>query len=386
MMIGNHLEQLKTDIVCVVWGQQYTRMMLEYCLASLLAEGNLPAWPYGETTILHIYTTPEDAPQIQHHPHFQALTAYIQVQLHLELNPHDTPIYALMNHGHRMAIEKAIQRQAALMYIAPDHVFATGCFKDLLFYLEQDVSLIMALTPRVNTTCREKLNQLRQANSLAVSPELAGDIFMDYLHPTVKAFFGDTDTFKSWCSQVYYVANKKTVVAQAFHLHPLFIVSPHPYIVTDTLDGDYLQFYDGQRDKIRIATDNRLFVLSLTDPDISTLGDDVFEGQLSMEQRQLMLDRFRRSSAFPIHRWFFDHPITLTGGGALAFSRTAASECGERAIRALQVFWQVEEDWLAGTQGKVREHYQQGAPLLEDELPMVLRQAYQIYGTPSTES
>lgn len=374
---------MKLDMACVVWGEKYVNLMLNYCFSSLLANGNIPDWPHARETILQVYTTETDARTIQQHRSYAQLKQYIEVQFHTRFlgtaESHYGAIFNMLNGGHQAAIRAANQRQAAFMYIAPDHVFATDCFRTLAEFTQAGAELVMALTPRISLTCIPELEQMRTDTCLTLLPEVATDLFVTYLHPVIKAHFWDTDVFNSWCSQVYCFFNAKAVMVRGFHLHPLLMVSPPPYEVAgSTLDGEYLNYYNKRRDKVKIAQDNRLFILSLTENKDSSLAEGQFEGKLTLEQRQLLLDRFYRTVTTDIHRWFFSQAIVIQGTGQRNFQTDGDLACTQ-AIEAMQTLWQLEEAWLTDHTDQVLEIYQSHHTLLVTHLPDILRQACQCY-------
>lgn len=370
---------MKLDIVCVVWGAKYVNMMLDYCFASLLAPGNVPDWPYQAETLFHLYTTATDAKTIQEHRYFQQLAQYIDIQFHIdfanEAQADSNGDYDLMNLGNQLGVRGANQRHAAFMYIAPDHVFATDCFTTIADWVQSGVELIMTLTPRVDIGCVGELDTMRTAHCLTLSPDVAMDLLMTYLNPQFKTQIWDADVFQLWCGQAYGFVDANALMIRAYNLHPLFMLHPPPYEIPGaTMDFDYLASYNHQLDKVRIAQDNQLFILSLTAPEHSLLKDGVVKGNLSLPYRQLWLDSFYRTATVDIHRYCFQHPIVLKGTGEKSLCEQVNPESAS-AIEAMAAFQSVEQAWLEDQHSQVLAIYQRHQDLLTHHLPEVFQQA-----------
>ncbi len=63
----------------VVWGQAYVDRFMDYCLASLLAAGNIPALGRNGRVVLSVVTTEEDRAKIAGHPLFNPLSDVAEV-------------------------------------------------------------------------------------------------------------------------------------------------------------------------------------------------------------------------------------------------------------------------------------------------------------------
>lgn len=371
---------MKLDIVCIVWGQSYTHLMLEYGFPSLMAAGNLPDWAYCAGTILQLYTSAADALVIRHHRSYQALNQLIEVQLHTTLPETKAPVqtepFNRLNQGHYQGILNARQREAAFMYMAPDHVFALNCFTTLQTFIHSGAELIMALTPRVDIACQNELHPLRQGEVLTLTPNHAADLFMQYVAPMAQAQFWDADVFNVWCSHVYRYTTVAQVTAQGFHLHPLLMRHPPPFEpqLHSTLDGDYLDYYHSRRENIRIAQGHELFILSLTAAENMALANTQLVGNFTLNQRQLLLDRFYRTFTKPIHRWFFKHRFILTGSKPQYLPNDRCNQ----AIEAMQAFWCLEAAWDKKHHEHVIRLFNQNEALWS-HLPDILQQGGQQY-------
>lgn len=373
---------MKLDIVCVVWGAKYVNIMLDYCFASLLAPGNVPDWPHQTETIFHIYTTAMDELTIQQSHVYQQLKQYIKFQFHInnnDVNQNHEDFFHRLNKSHQNAILDARQRKAALMYIAPDHVFSMGCFITIASVLQSGAKLVMALTPRVDMSCVNELEILRTAACLTLLPEVATDLFATHLHPLAKSLFWEQDIFNTWCSQVYCFLDPFTIMARGFHLHPLVMVNPIPFqAYHKALDADYLASYSHSKDKIHVATDNQLFILSLTQTINTTMQNSYFSGPLTHTHRQLWLDRYYRLVALDIHRWFFSKCIVLRGTGKRTLQPDPKFDCVQ-AIDAIQAYWNLEAAALAEKPVELTFLYKKHQNLILEYLAPVFQKACNSY-------
>ena len=83
--------------IVVFWGEQHRNFFVNYSLASLLSENNIPALERDDRNRFLISTTREDWQAIQELPLFKLLSSYVTPEW-LELAPHkaETLLYVYL--------------------------------------------------------------------------------------------------------------------------------------------------------------------------------------------------------------------------------------------------------------------------------------------------
>jgi len=111
----------------VVWGAKYAGLFANFCLPSLLAEGNLPALRNSKLNRLLVVTPQEDWLRIKSSPIFAAVSRYLEA-LHIDLpsaGPDDS-VYDHMSLGHKLATQMAFHDKAYGVFLAPDMMISDG--------------------------------------------------------------------------------------------------------------------------------------------------------------------------------------------------------------------------------------------------------------------
>ncbi|MBT9548438.1 MAG: hypothetical protein IV090_23800 [Candidatus Sericytochromatia bacterium] len=306
-------------ILVPVWGENYTETFLNYLVPSLLAEGNLPAWPYSAHTVLQIATRQEDALQMEASPFFQRLRHFVPIQFqifefaqfkHLQIGQAFEAKYQLLNDIMGLLLQQAMAVSAHVIPLVSDVVLADNFFSYLRQALEAETVLLLMAGPRLALTAKNSLETGRKNGTLALSPrQLNQRIFSD-LHPHEQACFIDAPVFSQWPSHVYYWQNPRLVISRWFHLHPFFLYCPQ--VVqgqrTVSIEADLLNQYQGRREQIRLIQESETAACS-----VSTLAEDMpaWGKQSSLSERQQMLLDFGEHKCLPLQRWFFGHSIAF---------------------------------------------------------------------------
>src|SRR5216684_6199969 len=115
-------------ILLPVWGDRYVQQFLDFCLPSLLADGNLPALRRRAPCIFAFFTRSQDAASIRRNPLFQTLASLCSVEIELiddliSSSP-STIITIAYASGVRSAEGRALQ--TCFIFLVADYVFADG--------------------------------------------------------------------------------------------------------------------------------------------------------------------------------------------------------------------------------------------------------------------
>lgn len=306
------------EIIAPFWGQFYRECFQHLCLASLLAESNLPAWPYLSSTTFVIYTPPEDFEAIQTSPQMQMLAELMPIEHRPLIFPQNTTNdyykYGLLAKVHRDAISTAHAKGTSLILPVADVILANGSLQFLATCIEQEMELALSLALLTNTDDIGLLyNRYRQSHQLSIPPHEAVSFGIQHMSSLARVRCDETPLFSIWPNHLNTV-QADNMLSRAFTLHPWYIRNPIPFPPThklhfDAIDADYLQGYWQQRDKIQIASDNQMICLSL----VPTMPLEKCGRVASTEERLQQVKQHALSQCAPIQHWFFSHSLLYKG-------------------------------------------------------------------------
>jgi hypothetical protein len=113
--------------VVVLWGERFRRYFLEFCLASVLSPGNIPALKTSRRSKFLIATRPDDWAAMRDTRMFQLLARYVEpVYIEIPSCPPGRSAYQHMSVGHRLACEMAHRDKAYAVILTPDCMLSDG--------------------------------------------------------------------------------------------------------------------------------------------------------------------------------------------------------------------------------------------------------------------
>jgi hypothetical protein len=130
-------------LIVVVWGRTYTDGFLEYCVASLLSPGNLPALRTRARSKFLIATVPADWEYMSSTPIFEKLRQYVDL-VFIEIPP-CPPGKAACEHmgiGHKAACEIAFKEKAYAVALTPDCLISDGTMSRLQEHAARGIELV----------------------------------------------------------------------------------------------------------------------------------------------------------------------------------------------------------------------------------------------------
>jgi hypothetical protein len=132
-------------IGAIAWGERFVDKFMNYCLASLLAGGNIPALARKGAVVLSIVTTEADRDRMTAHPAFARLRQSAEVVFtcfpseFLEQREKDGlnfyHFYGLLDH---QSVFLAVALQADLYLLPIDCVYSSDCLKTFSGYLSKE--------------------------------------------------------------------------------------------------------------------------------------------------------------------------------------------------------------------------------------------------------
>ncbi len=272
-------------IPIVAWGEHHIRMA-QYCLASLMSEGNLP----DVEAHVKIYT---DEPA--------------------RFKGYQTAAFRRTGGKHQITTNcyvDALREGYPIVPISADMIASVG----MLAALEKHAKTKRLVTCPVLRTDSSKvvpiLEGMLQKNiplapmgRISLTQRESCAIAMENLHPRLMLQFMDSLPAISYPTTIYR-RNGNTIAARCFHMHPILLFPGDIRHVTASIDGEMVSKFTD--DQIHVVTDSdEMVVFDVTEPDYNWNGvvKDTVE-TLEFVNRKTV-DR---------HRWFFTHESYLHSG------------------------------------------------------------------------
>lgn len=353
---------MKTNIVSIVWGKYHSTLFVDYCIPSLLTQENLPSWPDIKQTKLNLYTTIEDWEIMSNHPSITRLEELIDIEV-ISIETAIRSNWSTFNtlsiyHSH--AIEKASLEKSAILFLTPDTILSKKTLTSLWEELQQGYEIIMTPGARViDDKLLPILKKTKTSNILSLNAQQCIDFFIDCMHPEAASQFVDQNKFTNWPSLLYQWKSPNQIEVRGFHLHPLFIKHLKPYSqkTSISIDGNYLQQYFSNHEKIKVIDNSDLFVLSLTHQ--AHRKNYIIHASLSQQNKMLIIDRFKRCHTQPVHQYFYSHPIVYKT--TKSYPEPPNNNC---IHNDLELFWKLEADFEQKKYSQMIETYKKKSCLI----------------------
>lgn len=136
------------------------------------------------------------------------------------------------------------------------------------------------------------------------------DFAMNRPHPVTRECFFPWG-YSALPVNVYFTRDGHSIVMRAMHLHPFAVVKRDTEFY-GTIDNDLLNDYP--RDRIHIVQNREIAAVDLTPRD----RNHGHAGRLTAES----ISECYRQRCSPLHKWYFDHPIRISGAG----------DCGDETV------------------------------------------------------
>jgi hypothetical protein len=235
-------------IVIPVWGQAYTRGLIELGLPALLAPGNVPNLCRGDGHLCQIITTAADRATIERSAVFRSLAAAINVRFDdISANPEASDDrHKWQSYCNRLGIKTADERGAATMFLNPDVVIADGGVRSLAALLQKGKRAIQVLGVRlikeITTPALIEGYTSPDGTRLVISPRELIRLAMKNLHPLTLMHMYDRADLGLSPSGLFWAAADQGLVCRCFHLHPMLVFPRIPNApFSTTIDDDYLR-------------------------------------------------------------------------------------------------------------------------------------------------
>lgn len=213
-----------------VWGYNYVRYFLEFCLPTLLAPGNVPAVVAALPSQFIILTSTEDAAYIRGHPAFKRLAAACETELrlidHLIVDGnYSTTITLAFTEAVRAAGDATID--TCFMFLMSDFILADGSFANVLKRMQRGASAV--ITGNFQVVREDAMPWLldRQASSkhsLVLPPRELMRWAMNHLHPATLANTVNIPFNHNWhANRLFWRIDGDTMLGRFYLMHVLCV-------------------------------------------------------------------------------------------------------------------------------------------------------------------
>jgi hypothetical protein len=237
------LGRLPICISLVVWGERYTDFFLEFCLPSLLADGNLPVLRRRTGSAFIIHTSAADAKRIRASDSLVVASAFVDVDLRIvdisAVLPHE-----MLSHCHQDAIRTADGRGWPTVFLSPDTIWSNNAFKAIDLALSSGKRVLFMPNVRaVKEDALELLRKLPRGGRIDVSPRELMTIAIRHLHPTIEEHIVARGRGERLLpSALLWENSRGDLLGHFFHVHPLMVFPNVRFAeFCQTIDGDFVQ-------------------------------------------------------------------------------------------------------------------------------------------------
>lgn len=305
-------EATRLRFVCVAWGREYLRSLIDNHLPSVLTPGNLPAVAASRRCAFSLYVTRDQAEWLEAHASIQTLRRTMPLEVIAIEDVTDRPRkfgwrYRVMNDCHADAIS-LLEPDEAISFLAPDMIWGEGSLLHVSRLLDAGKRVVVAAGVRLN---RDEFLEVRSRLPWILSNRELVRLAMRHLHPTIRASFWAGPNQNIIPSNLLW-RQPRGLLVHGYQLHPMLVWPTNPNALPpDAVDGEWLELCtpglpDDAYHVIGDSDDHACFELT-PEPARS-------EFILPVMQTVSRLVKWAEQSTVRRHRWFSLHPIRLHHG------------------------------------------------------------------------
>jgi hypothetical protein len=260
--------------IVVLWGETFRTCFLEFCLASALSPGNIPALDPARRSKFLIATRPDDWAAIGETDMFRLLERYVK-PVYIEIPPCPPGVHGCqhMGTGHRQACDMAHRDKAYAVVLTPDSMLSDGSVARLQDLARQGAELVLAPALRfgeepffahlraMNAVPAERRGG--SASPLAITGRQMVFAAVNGFHSETLAYEWDAPGLMAITPAAWWrVPGEDGIVLHSLSWAPLLLdyasVGAHDTSTFDqwTLDGDYLFNNSGGIKRMHVVQDS----------------------------------------------------------------------------------------------------------------------------------
>jgi hypothetical protein len=260
--------------IVVVWGEAYTDMLLNLCVASLLSPNNIPALLNSGNKFL-IATTAEDWARMQDRPMFRLMKQYAEpVFFEMPPCPKDVHPVIHMGIGHKATTQHAFEDKAYGVLLTPDMMLSDGTVAAMQRRAVEGYAVMLTAALRFG---QEPLfAHLKQLGVTLIEPQVHGEqetpvvakarqlvwAGVRSFHSETLRYEWDKPCFHPSPSGVWWRVDDDGVIVHSLSWAPMVVdyasIGLHDSSMMDswTIDGDYIFKNFGLSEKIYVVQDS----------------------------------------------------------------------------------------------------------------------------------
>ena len=314
----------------VLWGERFRTYFLEYCVASLLSPGNIPALDTARRSKILIATRPEDWTAIAGSEIFRSLARYVEpVFIEIPPCPPGRSGYQHMGVGHRLTCEMAHRDKAYAVLLTPDCMLSDGSVARLQKLARSGAELVLTAALRFGE--EPFLGQLKDigvlpdesrsngAAPLVITGRQMAVAAVNGLHSETLAYEWDAPGFLLVVPAAWWrVPDENGIVLHCLSWAPMLLdygaIGDHDTSTFDqwTFDGDYLFNNSKNLKNIHVVQDSDEIFLASWGPlaenairkrHIPLIGKLIAKVQFGANYKSAFFDPFKRRLFFLPVRW-----------------------------------------------------------------------------------
>jgi hypothetical protein len=269
-----HVIERPFYFITVVWGRGYCDQFLQYCVASLLAPGNIPALCTRRRSRFLIGTLRADWDYMRATPIFRELERYVEaVLIEIPPRPADTLACVHMGVGHVAACGMAHADKAYGVILAPDSVISDGTVRNLQKHAAAGIELVWVAALRFGqepflghlyaTGALSEEDRSQSCKPLAISGRALVLAGVNGMHSETLTYEWDSSYFVNGPSAVWWrVPGENGIVLHSLSWAPLLLdfaaarTHDTSALETWTIDGDYVFKNLGASPKMHVVQDS----------------------------------------------------------------------------------------------------------------------------------
>jgi hypothetical protein len=260
--------------ITVVWGKTFSETFLEYCVASLLSPGNLPALQTRQRSKFVIATLPADWERMNATPIFRELEKYVDpVFIEIPPCPAGKSGCEHMGVGHKAACQLAHDEKAYAVIFTPDCMISDGTVRQLQQHAKRGIELVWV--PALRFAEEPFLGHLRAwglitdesrqqtCTPLAITGAEMVNAAINGFHTETLSYEWDASYFAELPSAVWWkVPGENGIVVYCLSWAPFLLdfgaIKSHDTTTLEnwTIDGDYVFKNLGSSPKAHVVQDS----------------------------------------------------------------------------------------------------------------------------------
>jgi hypothetical protein len=211
-----------------VWGKRHVGQFLDFCLPSILADGNLPSLCRRGPCAFIVFTGADDAESIRRDSLWKRLEGLCAAEIVLI----DDLISACHSATITLAYAKGIRASegatldTCFIFLVADYIFADGALCNAVSPIVAGASGVLAGNFLIaGEDSAPILLKVRGGQPcLSIRPRELMRLALDHLHPATLANFADTPTRHSPdCNRLFWPADEATIVGRFYLMHMIAI-------------------------------------------------------------------------------------------------------------------------------------------------------------------